>query len=162
MMGHFVLEELLEKKLGIRPVILTEGRKKDWPSSFRAPSEEELQYLREKVLSPAYERFVDVIAEGRSGLLTLEEVRQLADGGIVGAREAVDKKLIDKIGYLDEAIELTKSLAGIERSRVVEYHRVFSLRSILSSKSADLLRLDRSKLYELGTPQILYLWSAYW
>jgi protease-4 len=142
-------------------VIITEGKKKNWPSSFKAPTEEELQYLREKILTPAYERFVEVVIEGREGTLTPEDVRRLADGGILTAPEAQREKLIDEVGYLDDAIDLVKSLADIKRARVIEYRRAFSLTSLLSYRSRSILNMDRTTLYELGTPQILYLWSAY-
>jgi protease-4 len=117
--------------------------------------------MREKVMTPAYERFVDIVIEGRKSSLSPEEVRQLADGGIFGAKEAVEQKLIDDIGYLDEAIELVKSMAGIKNARVVEYRKPFSFADILSIKKPNLLKLDQSILYELGIPQIMYLWSAY-
>ncbi|MHC4752830.1 MAG: S49 family peptidase, partial [Planctomycetota bacterium] len=158
---YLVVQELLEEKLGVQPVIITEGRKKDWLSSFKAPTEEQLQYLRDKMLTPAYERFVQVVAEGRKASLNPDEVRKLADGGIFGAPEALKEKLIDEIGYLDEAIELVKSLAGIDNAQVVEYRKPFSLSDFLSYRKSNLLKLDRATLYELGTPQILYLWSAY-
>jgi len=161
LMRHFVFQELLEHKLGILPVILTEGKKKDWPSSFKSPSEEELQYLREKVLLPAHERFMEVVAEGRQGSLTLREVKDMADGGVLGAKEAVEKKLIDEVGYLDDAIKVSKTLAGIGKARVVEYRRVFSLSSLLSSRNNSVLKFDLNTLQELCTPQVLYLWSAY-
>jgi len=117
--------------------------------------------MREKVMMPAYERFVDIVVEGRKASLDPNEVRQLADGGIFGAKEAVDEKLIDGMGYLDEAVDLVKSLAGIKNARVVEYRKPFSFADFLSYKKPNLLKIDRSMLYELGTPQIMYLWSAY-
>jgi protease-4 len=160
-MGHFVLQGLLENKLGILPVIIKSGEKKDWPSSFQVPSKEQLQYLQDKLIMPAYERFVQVVAEGRKGSLTLVDVRQLADGSIFGAQEALNEKLIDEIGYLDEAIELVKSMAGIKEARVVEYRKPFSLAGFLNSRSQSVLKIDRTTLYELTTPQVLYLWSAY-
>jgi len=158
---YIVVQELLEDKLGVLPVVIKSGRKKDWPSSFRKPEEEEKQYLRDKVLTPAYERFVEVVAEGRKGLLTVEQIRPLADGGIFGAQEAQKEKLIDQIGYLDEAIELVKSLAGIEKAQVVQYRKPFSLSDFLMYRKSNLLRINRNTLYELGAPQILYLWTAY-
>jgi protease-4 len=159
---YLVVQELLEQKLGVLPVTIKSGQKKDWPSSFRAPTEEELQYVRDKMITPALERFVEVVAEGREASLTLAEVRQLAeDAGIYGAREALDEKLIDEIGYLDEAVELVTSLAGIDKARVVEYRKPFSLTDFFSYRKSSLLKLDRNTLYDLGTPQILYLWSAY-
>lgn len=112
-------------------------------------------------MTPAFERFVEIVVEGRKASLDPTEVRQLADGGIFGAQEAVKEKLIDGIGYLDEAIEQVKSLAGIQSARVVEYRKPFSFADILRIRQSNLLKLDRATLYELGTPQIMYLWSAY-
>lgn len=157
--GYLVLAELLEEKLGIQPVIVKSGPKKDWPSSFRAPSEEEIQYLQDKLIRPAYERFVQIVAEGRKELLTLSEVRKLADGSIYGAEEAKEEKLIDEIGYLDSAIEQVKALAQIEKAQVIEYRKPFSFTDLLSSRSGKIHRIDKSTLYELGTPQLLYLWT---
>ena len=159
--SYFVVQELLEDKLGVMPVTIKSGQKKDWPSSFRKPSEEELTYMREKVMTPAFERFVDIVVEGRKASLDPNEVRQLADGGIFGAQEALDVKLIDGIGYLDEAIEEVKSLVGIQSARVVEYRKPFSFADVLSIKKPNLLKLNRDTLYEIATPQIMYLWSAY-
>jgi len=160
---YFVVQELLEDKLGVLPVVVKSGQKKDWPSSFRAPTPEEIQYMRDKLITPALDRFVKVVADGRKTKtsLTLDDVRRLADGGIFGAQEAVEEKLIDKIGYLDDAIERVKTLAGIDKAQVVQYRKPFSLTDFLSYRKSNLLKIDRTTLYELGTPQILYLWSAY-
>jgi len=158
---YLVVQELLEKKLGILPVIIKSGPKKDWPSTFRAPSDEEVQFIHEKLIQPAFERFIEVVARGRGSQLTEEQVRTLADGAIFSASEALEKKLIDRIGYLDEAVELVKQMAGLEDARVVEYRRPFSLRELLVRSKQDLLKLDRKSLYELSAPQVLYLWTGY-
>jgi protease-4 len=156
--GHFVLQELLEQKLGIKPAVVKSGEKKDWPSLFRPFTEEQRQYIQEKLITPAYNRFVQVVADGRQEL-TLADVERLADGSIYGAEEALAEKLIDKIGYLDEAIEEVKSLAGIEKAQVVEYRKPFSLAEFLSIVSRNIPKIDATTLYELSTPQALYLWS---
>ncbi|MBN2592076.1 MAG: signal peptide peptidase SppA [Sedimentisphaerales bacterium] len=159
--SFFVVQELLEEKLGVLPVTIKSGQKKDWPSSFREPAPEELQYMQEKLITPAFERFVQIVAEGRKETLDANEVRRLADGGIFGANEARDKKLIDDIGYLDEAIESVKTMAGIETAQVVAYRKPFTFADFLSYHKPNLLKLDRTTLYDLTTPQVLYLWSAY-
>jgi len=159
-----VVQELLEDKLGVMPVTVKSGPKKDWPSSFREPTPEELQYMQDKLITPAYERFLEVVTEGRKASLSSDEVRRLADGGIFGAKEAKEEKLIDDIGYLDEAIAAAKSLAKIGGARVVQYRRPFSFSDFLGARKTNLsnmLKLDRTTLYDLGTPQVLYLWSAY-
>lgn len=157
---HFVLQELLENKLGIQPVVFKSGEKKDWPSLFEAVTDEQRQYIEDKLIGPAYNRFVQIVADGRADL-TLDDVERLADGSIYSVHEALDEKLIDEIGYLDEAIELVKSLAGVEEAMVVEYEKPFSLAGFLSARSNNTLRINKSMLYELSTPQVLYLWSLY-
>ncbi len=159
-LGYLVMQELLEGKLGIQPVIVKSGLKKDWPSSFQPPTEEQLQYLRDKIITPAYERFVQIIADGRESL-NLADVKRLADGSIYPAQEALDEKLIDDIGYLDKAIEEVKMLAGIEKARVVEYQKPFSLPALLSAQAEKQLKFDRLSLHELARPQALYLWDGY-
>jgi protease-4 len=158
---HFVFEGLLEDKLGIQPVFQTMGAKKDWPSMFRTPTEEEFAYVRERLLEPAYQRFVGIVKEGRAKALSPSEVEKLADGSIFAANQALEAKLVDKIGYLDEAIAAVETLAGIEKAQVVEYRRPLSLFGLLSSKSPQIPRLNSMTLIELGTPQVLYLWNAY-
>jgi len=160
-MVHFVFQNLLENKLGIQPVFLTMGAKKDWPSSFRAPTEEELTYVKDRLLQPAYTRFVEVVKEGRHDALSSDEVEKLADGSIFVAEQALQAKLIDKIGYLDDAIAAVKTMAGIEAAQVVEYRRPLSVLGLLSAKGPQIPKLDRNTLFEFGTPQVLYLWNAY-
>ncbi len=160
-MSYFVFQDLLENKLGVQPVFLAKGDKKDWPSSFRAPKQEELDYIETRLLNPAYDRFVSIVQEGRAGTLSAEDVRQLADGSIYGAEQALHVKLIDQIGYLDDAIGATKALAGVTAAQVIEYRQPFSFRDILGVQSAKTKLLSRSTLYDLSTPQVLYMWSAY-
>ena len=160
--SYFVVQGLLEEKLGILPVTIKSGRKKDWPSSFKPPTEEQIQYMQDKLITPALARFVEVVEEGRAGSLTSEDVRKITvDAAIYGAQEALDEKLIDQIGYLDEAIALVKSMAKIDEARVVQYSKPFSLTDFLSYRQASLPKFDRNTFHEFGTPQVMYLWSGY-
>lgn len=161
MSSHLVIKELLEDKLGISVVVVKSGPKKDWPSIFEETTDEQKQYLMDKLISPAYERFVGLVNDGRS-MLTESEVRELADGSIYGAAEALDKHLIDEVGYLDEAIALAESLAGIEDAHVIEYDRPFSFTTLFSAQSKSIWKIDRDALREMAVPQLLYLWDANW
>jgi protease-4 len=159
--GHFVIQQLLEEKLGVQPVIIASGSKKSWLSMFKPFEEEQRQYVKERLIDPAYERFVEVVAEGRPSL-NVSEVKEVADGGIYGAKEAKKQKLIDDIGYLDDAIKLVESMAQIDKALVVEYRRPFSLAGFLTLRSKkNILQFDRAMLYDLSTPQLLYLWTGY-
>lgn len=158
---YFVFEELLESKLGVKAVTVKSGRRKDWPSSTRAPDAEELKYIEDKIVAPAYERFLGVIVEGREDSLSADQIKKLADGSIFSAEEAKKEKLIDDVGYMDDAISLVKSMAKIADAKVVEYRKPMSLLGILGVHKSDPLKIDKNTLYELGTMQRMYLWEAY-
>jgi len=161
-MGHFVLQNLFEEKLGIKPIIIKSGPKKDWPTSFEPVTEEQVVYLKETLILPAYERFLGVVIKSRKDKLTEPQIRALADGSVYNAQQALDKKLIDEIGYMPEAIAEAKKLANITEAKVVEYNKTFSLEDWLGGKSGvtSFLHLNRDTLYELTTPQLMYLWDA--
>jgi protease-4 len=159
-MNYFVLQELLEGKLGIEPVVIKSSDKKDWPSPFKKPDEEQLKYLYDKLITPTYERFIDIVANSRKDL-TREDVKRLADGSIYGADEALEEKLIDKVGYIDDAIAESLKLAGISKARVVQYRRPFSIANLLNAKADSIPKLDVSTLQKLSTPQLMYLWSIH-
>jgi protease-4 len=158
-MNYFVLADLLEGKLGIEPVVIKSGQKKDWPSLFKKPDEVQLQYLRDKLIEPAYERFVDIVADSRKADLTRDDIKRLADGSIFGADEALKEKLIDKVGYIDDAIAESLKLAKISQAKVVQYRRPFSLANLINAKTDAIPKLDTNLLHKLGTPEVLYLWS---
>jgi protease-4 len=157
-MGHFVLQDLLEQKLGIKPLVIKSGAKKDWPTTFEPVTEEQKLYLSDKLINPAYERFLGIVAEARKDLLTKEQARALADGSIYNAQEALENKLIDDIGYIQEAIAMAKSLANLSDAKVVEYEEPFSFENFLQTKS--FFKLDMAGLYSLTTPQLMYVWDA--
>jgi len=157
-MGHFVVSELLEEKLGITPVVIKSGPKKDWPSPFQPVTDEQKRYLADKLIMPAYERFVELVALNRPDL-SITDVRRLADGSIYNAAEASENKLIDEVGYLDRAKQVVLSKAGIEDAQLVGYRRPFSLSGILGMKKPAAF-LDKNTIYELITPRVLYLWTA--
>jgi len=156
--GHFVVKELLEEKLGIEATVVKAGERKDWPSPFEPMTEEQQQYIHERLIDPAYERFVSLVAEGRP-MLTIAQVRQLADGSVFNAEQALEENLIDQVGYLDEAIDSAKELAGLERARVVEYQKPFSLGKWLAYETKTSFTINRNTLLELVSPQLLYFWQ---
>ena len=158
-MNHLVIKDLLETKLGIQPEVLKSGPKKDWPSMYAPMTEEQKQYLNEKLIIPAYERFVSLVSEGRKHVLTPQQVRLLADGSIYSADEALHNGLIDEIGYFEAAVDATKKLANISDARVVEYHRPLSWLSSLGAKSP-IPVVDSKMLEKLFVPQLMYLWDG--
>src|SRR5260370_27937439 len=68
-----------------------------------------------------YERFKSVVRQRRP-LLNLAEGTSL-DGRVFTARQALERGLIDQIGYLDDALAEARRLAGQPEARVVLFHR---------------------------------------
>lgn len=159
-MNHLVLKDLLEEKLGISPVTLKSGERKDWPSMFNETTDEEKQYLMERVITPAYDRFVKLVAEGRKDVLSGEQIRELADGSIYTAQQALDIGLIDAIGYFDDAVYKAEQMANISDARVVTYTAPFSFFSMMGMQSKRTINIERDILEKLAAPRILYLWDG--
>ncbi len=158
-MNHLVIKDLLEEKLGINPVIIKSGRRKDWPSLFSETTDEQRHYLDERIIQPAYERFVQLVREGRRDKLTEAQVRELADGGIFTAPDALTCHLIDHIGYFEQAVETLADMAGLINPMVVEYREKFSLWSLLAAQNDTRLHIS-TELEKLLIPQVMYLWDG--
>ncbi|MHC5057139.1 MAG: signal peptide peptidase SppA [Planctomycetota bacterium] len=120
--------EGLFKKLGVEAVTVKSGEMKDMGSLFRAPTDEEKAVLQ-SIADEAYERFVGVVAKGRG--MSVEEAKALADGRILTAKQAEAAKLVDKLGYFDDAISTAEEVGGIENATVIRYGRMPSLMDVL-------------------------------
>ena len=153
------------EKLGIKPYVFTstEATFKDTPSPFRPMTPQERAYIQAH-LDFMHERFVAAVAEGRKGILTLDQVRSLADGRIYNANQALDQKLIDQIGYEESAWKLAAKMAGLKNPRIVRIspYTPFSFKSLMArgAASAPLINVNLKSLDELGVPRFLYLWRV--
>jgi len=149
--------------LMVKQVTIKSGPRKDMGNPFRDLMPEEKKILQ-GVIDSYFDRFVKVVADGRPEL-DEAAVRKVADGRIYTADEALKLKLVDRIGYLSDAIELAKKLANVDRAKVVMYNRGFRPPSTIYSAtpvpapSAGGLDLRVSAPARWPTPQFLYLWA---
>jgi len=118
---HVSLVGLMDK-IGVKVEALKSGANKDMGSPFRAMSDEDKRLLQ-GLIDQFYTRFVCVVAEGRKGRLTESQVRTLADGRVYTAQQALDAKLVDRIGYLVDAFDEAKSRANLAKAKLVMYSR---------------------------------------
>ncbi len=152
--------EGLLQKVGVAPLAIKSGAKKDMGSPFRGLSDEERQIFQ-GVIDDLYGRFVLLIVKERR--IPEDKVRAFADGRIYTAQQAKDLGLVDRVGYLEEAVETAKQAARLPEARVVMYHRPRDYRSNIYSGTPipepiqpSLLQLS-SLLIGPG-PRFLYLW----
>ena len=160
---NFVVQKLMEEKLGVMPIVRKSSKSpfKDTGSMFRMPTETDEAEIKKK-LDKVHDRFVAVVSEGREGL-TAEEVWPLATGEVFDGQEALEKKLIDAVGFLDDAINDMIDTLDLTNPRVVRYAQPPSLREILSAKSqASENPLDiEAQLAKLaGMPRIQAIWMG--
>jgi len=107
-------------KIGVGVNVIKSGRMKDAGSPFRSMDEAEKKIFQE-MIDDYYEGFLDVVLKGRKDAIPRETLRQIADGRIYTAGQALELKLIDEIGYFDSAYEKMLAMAGLREARVISY-----------------------------------------
>jgi len=124
----------------------------------------ERRKLLQTMADEFHERFRQVVAQARPGIDVTNG--ELFDGRVFTAQQALQHRLLDHIGYLDDAIAAARELAHVEQGRVVLYHRsndrahsAYSITPNVPLQNTMLPisvpGLDRSRL-----PAFLYLWQA--
>ncbi|MBI2413343.1 MAG: signal peptide peptidase SppA [Deltaproteobacteria bacterium] len=153
----------LLEKIGIANQTIKSGDKKDIGSPLRPMTPDEKAVLQ-SIIDDLYERFLDVVMDGRKGSFTRDELKTIADGRVFTARQALDLKLIDEIGYLDDAIEAAKSKADVKEARVVTYAHPRSYRNNIYSHLEDLpmtvnlVNIDAGSFTGRLGVSFMYLW----
>jgi protease IV len=112
----------LMDKIGLGVDVQKTGKYKDTGSPFRDTSEDEKKLLQ-KSMDEFGQRFIGLVKKHRK--LTPQAVAEISTARIFLSDEALQFGIIDKIGYISDAIKETKKAAKIsEDARVVVYHRV--------------------------------------
>jgi len=103
---HHLLTNLkgLYDNLGIKGIYITSGRNKAMGAADLELTDEQRDILQ-SLVDEAYEQFVEIVAEGRK--MTVEEVKRIADGRILSAKQALELNLIDEIATYDEVKKLS-------------------------------------------------------
>ena len=152
-------------KVGLQMVTFKSGKMKDMLSGSRPSTPEEREYVQALVMQ-TYGKFVGIVAAERK--IPEETLRNgVADGRVLSGKDALQAKLIDQIGDLDDAVKKAMELGGAAGATVVEYRAIESLSRYLrlfgktdASKSVEInlgpqssLHLQPGRLYLL--PEIL-------
>jgi protease-4 len=148
-------------KVGLKSVTFKSGKMKDVLNPARDITPEEEQYIQ-SLIGETYEKFVGIVAKERH--LDLQTLKDgIADGRIVSGKQAVEAKLVDKLGYFEDAIKKAKDLAGLKTAQVVRYNVPFSfskffkllgkspVSSIKVQVGPEAMGLESGKLYYIST-----------
>lgn len=105
--------------LGIKNTVIKSNEKADSTGDHRGYSEAERQIVQNN-LREFYRIFLERVSENRK--LDFATVEQVAQGRVYTGNQALEIRLVDQIGGLSEAIELTRSMAKISSQDIAIEH----------------------------------------
>jgi len=131
-MEFATIEKLLEK-IGVKGEVIKAGEFKDIASPLREMTETERKLLQ-GVMDDVHAQFIQAVAEGRG--LPIESVQAIADGRVFTGRQALELKLVDQLGDLEESIQEAAKLAGIKgKPRIVKREKKIPFFELLKEET---------------------------
>ena len=124
-------------KVGLEANTFTSGAFKDSLNGARPMREDEKEYVQ-SLVTQMYDRFLGIVSAARKVPADLLKAT-VADGRVVTGRQALEAKLVDKIGYVEDAYALARELGKSADASVVKYrsdHSLFDVLGLASAKAA--------------------------
>jgi protease-4 len=124
---------------------------------------DESRRIMENAAAKFHQRFRDIVRQGRG--LELPDDADIFDGRILTAEDALDHKLIDSIGYLDDALHAAELMGDCVGARVEIFHRCKDIArtpyAITPNQpvQGDFIPLSIPGLDRSRLPTFLYLWQ---
>jgi protease-4 len=155
--------EQLFNKIGLAAVVFKSGKFKDMLNGARPITPEERQLVQNFVMK-TYDKFLGVVARERN--LPADLLRNtVADGRILSGQEALENKLIDGLGELDDAYDKARELGNAPGARVVKYGPPFTLSRFLrifgETESKIEVQLPKQFVPQLESGRAYFLPSYY-
>jgi len=120
--------EQLFNKIGLASVVFKSGKFKDILNGARPMTPEEKELIQSFVMQ-TYDKFLGVVSKERS--LPADMLRNtIADGRILSGKDALNAKLIDGLGQLEDAYAKARQLGNAPEATVVKYGPPFNLARI--------------------------------
>jgi protease-4 len=160
---HYDLTGLLDKievkddSIASNPLKMMGSPTRKFPEAIRA---EEQQILKGLVDS-SFESFKEIVLASRPALRNEQALQDVVfTGRIFTAKQAVEHRLVDRLGFVEDAIDRAIELAGLDKEnvRVVKYHRTQGLfEQLMYGPQSRRQQLDLAALLELSAPKAYYL-----
>jgi protease IV len=149
----------LMQKWGIQEDAVVSHHLKGMGSIARKMTEEERKIFQ-ALVDEGFTQFKDVIKQGRPKFRDdPAALDKLATGQVFTAQQALENGLVDKIGFIEDAVDRAIRLAGLdkEKVKVVKYKAEPRLSDVLFGESRLPPALDLASLLETTTPRAFYL-----
>ena len=116
-------------KLGLQSMTFVSGAFKDTLGGARPMREEEKAYVQ-GLVNRMYDKFLGIVSDARK--IDRETLKNgIADGRVFSGAEALQKKLVDQLGYIEDAYDAARQLGHAPDAMVVRYQHHASLRDVL-------------------------------
>ena len=152
--------EGLMQKVGLAANTIKSAEHKDMGSPFRALTPQE-RAIFQSVIDDLQRQFVAKVVERRK--LAPAAAASHADGRIYTAEQALAHRLVDRIGYVADAVDVARQAAGLHEAKVVIYKRPREYRATYYAKAeaeaGALTTLSQLAGLTGAGPKFLYLWS---
>ena len=156
-MPHYDISGLLEAH-DIKNDAIVSHPRKQLLSMTREISEED-RVILQRYVDQAFRRFRNIVLDGRPEFkANPEKLDELATGEIFSAEQAELDGLVDRIGFIDDAVERCIELAGLDEEdvRVVKYKRPPTLLEAVGVDAA--VRVDpQMSILEMTVPRAYYM-----
>jgi protease-4 len=131
--------------------------------SFTKPMTEEERKILQGLVDDGFRRFEEIVKSGRKRFADdPDALKEVATGQVFTAGDAKQKGLVDRIGYLEDAIDRAIELAGIDKdsAKAVKYTRQLGLmEQLFLGPDSTSPGFSLAKALELTSPRAYYLWT---
>jgi protease-4 len=155
---RYDLSEMLQN-WGVEYDAVASGKFKSMGNMAKPMTEEERE-LFQQIVDEGFGQFKDIIRSGRPKFREdPQALDALATGQIFTSKQAVQNGLVDRIGFIESAVERAIEMAALDLAevQVVRYKPEPSLVGLLMGSKARGQSLDLRAILELTTPRAYYL-----
>lgn len=135
--------------IGLKSVTIASGENKDMLNPLKEINPQHLEMLQ-GLVDDMQDRFASIVMQSR-GL----ESRDLLDGRVFTAQNAIELGLIDEVGYWPDAVARMKALLDVEDLYIVRYaEEIGFLEAMMGAKAPRIPHVGA-----MDSPRFLYQWK---
>jgi protease-4 len=157
---HYNVAGLMEK-WQIEEDSIKSGPLKQVGSPTKKMTPEERAVL-ESLVTESFARFKEIVLSGRPKLKGKDDqIKKATTGQIFTTKQAIELGLVDKEGFVEDAIDRAIQLASLDKgsTKVVRYHRQATLADALIGAKTAPRSVELQMLHDITTPRAYYLFS---